>query len=241
MKVVGYMPLHYGTEYLKESLEAVLPVVEKFFIIYSDQPSHGHGNNHGLPETEQQLKEIAFGVEGKEKIVWVNQHFHHEGEQRNYIYKFTGGYDMLVTCDSDEVFSTEELSSALRECRMREEREFGIDGYVNFWRSFNEVCYDGFRPVRIINLNNHVGTRGEVKCTIYHFGCAQKESIMRYKYKVHGHADEIRPNWLDEVYYGDTKEDLHCVSIGLWNSVPYDKNLLREALKNHPNFNKIRI
>ena len=241
MRVIGYMPLHYGVEYLKESLEAILPVCEKFFIMYVNRPSHGHGSNVPCPEKEGELKNIAFGVTGKEKIIWLNGEYGGEGEQRNQIYKYALGYDMMVTCDSDEVFDTHELIEALRFCRDAGEREFGINGYVNFWRSFNEICVDGFRPVRIVNLNNHVGTRSEVKCKIYHFGCAQKESIMRYKYKVHGHADEIRGGWLDDVFYGDTKKDLHPVARDLWNSVKYDKKKLPQALKNHANFNKARI
>ena len=61
---------------------------------------------------------------------------------------------------------------------------------------------------------------------------------MRYKYKIFGHASEIRDKWLDETYYGTTMTDLHPVSLNLWNAVEFDKNTLPEFLKEHANFNK---
>jgi hypothetical protein len=68
---------------------------------------------------------------------------------------------------------------------------------------------------------------------------------MRYKYKVFGHASEIKTDWLDKVHYAWTPEnnfgDLHPVSINLWNAVQYDKNKMPDFLKKHSNFDKILI
>lgn len=239
MKVIGYMPLHYGAEYLKESLEAILPCVERFIILYTPTPCHGTGTNVTCPDSEQKLKDIALNL--SDKIEWISDKWYQEGEQRDYIVRHTGGYDMLVTVDSDEVVDTQEMKDAILRASKREERNFGIDGYVNFWRSFNHVCIDGFRPVRIINLRNNNRLQGEEKVTIYHFGTAQSREIMEYKYLIHGHKSELRPNWLKDFYYSDRMNDLHPVSFDLWNAVPYNKKKLPEALKKHENYPKERI
>lgn len=239
MKVIGYMPLHYHGGYLKESLDAILPCVDRFIILYSSSPCHGTGTNVPCPQTEQQLKDIALKI--SDKIEWISDKWYQEGEQRDFIQRHTGGFNMLVTVDSDEVVDTEEMKAAIARAYQRPERNFGIDGYVNFWRSFNQICVDGFRPVRIINLGNQNRTQGEEKVTIYHFGTAQSREIMEYKYLIHGHKSELRPNWLKDFYYSDRQNDLHPVSHDLWNAAPFDKTKLPEALKNHPNYSKERI
>ena len=150
---------------------------------------------------------------------------------------------MCLTIDADEVFKEDEIENALNYAFTDPERYFGIDGYKNFWRSFNHVCLDGFRPIRIENFNNDNGEQNiNCKLTIYHFSTCQREEIMRFKYGVFGHASEMKPNWLDNVYYRWTPannfSDLHCVSIGLWNAVEFDKTTLPEYLKTHANYNK---
>jgi hypothetical protein len=63
---------------------------------------------------------------------------------------------------------------------------------------------------------------------------------MRYKYEIHGHKNELRPDWFEKTYLGWKKGqgDLHMTSIGLWEATEFDKNLLPQVLKNHPNFDK---
>ena len=118
----------------------------------------------------------------------------------------------------------------------------GFGGYVNFWRSFNHACYDGFTPIRFINLKgDNSNGYGVVPCTVYHFSCAQPKYIMDFKYLIHGHKNELRENWLESIYYGEQMIDVHPTSFGLWNATPFDKNTLPESLKQHPNFSKERI
>lgn len=240
-KTICYVPLHYGKEYLKESLLSVIDVVDKIVIIYSETPSYGHGTSAKCPESEMDLFNIAMPICG-DKLIWRKEKFCNEGEHRGFIYNFTEGYDVVLAIDADEVFKTEELKKAIQLCYEGDKRYYGIAGYLNFWRSFNYVCVDGFTPIRLTNLHNQSG-EGVLPCTIYHFSCAQGSEIMNYKYKIHGHANELRLNWLHDTYFSWTPQNktkfLHPTSVDIWGeAIPFDKNELPESLKNHPNFNK---
>lgn len=243
IKVLGYMCVHYAGDYLKESLLSVKDHVDKMVISYSKYGSQGHRTDKPCPDSEKYIFETCFQVLG-DKMVWDRKDsYGTESEHRNVKYKYTDGFDLVLTVDSDEVYKSDELPASFEFAYFGKERYYGIDGYINFWRSFNHACYDGFRPIRLENLHRKNNTQNlGLKQTIYHFSTCQPEPIMRYKYLVFGHASELKPNWLDDIYYKWTPDndisDLHCVSYNLWNAIPFDKNTLPESLKMHQNFNK---
>lgn len=242
MRVIGLLTIHYGKEYLKECLTSIKDHCEKVVVAYTPNPSHGYGTTEVCPDSKEEIKSICESVLG-DKLLWDENTYSQENQHRRQVHSYSMGYDLVLTIDADEVFEPSELSNALEYAFKNPQRYYGIKGYVNFWRSFNWACYDGFRPIRIENLganNNHQNL--ECPLSIYHFSTAQSEPVMRYKYKIFGHASEIKANWLDGIHYAWTPEnnfgDLHPVSIGLWNAVKFDKETLPEFLKQHPNFNK---
>lgn len=247
-KIIAYMPLHYGATYLKESLLSVIDLVEKIVILYSPLPSYGFGTDAVCPDTEAELKQIAE-LACEKKLIWETRQFGNEGEHRAFIYNYTKKYDICLAVDADEVMHTEELKKAIEVAYNGDKRYYGIGrnadgtgGYINFWRSFEWKCQDGFCPVRITNLKNKNG-QGVVNCTIYHFSCAQSEETMRYKLLIHGHRDEIRPNWLEDIYFAWTpgsivEHGLHLVAYDIWVAEPFDKFSLPISLHSHPNFTK---
>ena len=243
IKVLGFMTIHYAGDYLKESLISVVDHVDKMVIAYSKQPSQGHGTDLVCPDSTEEIYEICNEVLG-DKFIWhFADRYGAENEHRNVRYIYSKGFDLVLTVDSDEVYKSDELPASFDYAFWGVDKFYGIDGYVNFWRSFNHACYDGFRPIRLENLHRKNNTQNlNLKQTIYHFSTCQPEPIMRYKYKVFGHASEVKKNWLDDIFYKWTPDndisDLHCVSYNLWNAVPFDKNTLPKSLKIHKNFNK---
>lgn len=242
-KVLGFMTIHYAGDYLKESLLSVVDHVDKMVIAYSKYGSQGHHTNAQCPDSEEDIFAICRDVLG-DKMIWDRKdRYGAENEHRGVKYNYSNGYDLVLTVDSDEVYKSDELDASFDYAFNNEERFYGIDGFINFWRSFNHVCLDGFRPIRLENLHKRNANQNlNLKQTIYHFSTCQPEAIMRYKYLVFGHANEIKPNWLNGTFYGwapdiDIK-DLHCVSYNLWNAIPFDKNELPESLKIHQNFSK---
>lgn len=237
-KIIAYCPIHYGREYLKEAIQSVAPFVERIIMLYTATPSYGFGTNVNCPESETELRAIAEAA--SDKVEWYNIVVGNEGEHRNYIQHFCEGYDGILAFDADEIFDQTDLPSALDLCTKTDKRYIGFGGYVNFFKSFNYACYDGFTPIRYINLHNN-GGQGVVPCKVYHFSCAQSMEIMRYKLLIHGHKSEIREGWLEMFENwkpGDVVEGgLHLVALSLWQATPYDRNMLPEILKQHPYYN----
>lgn len=242
MRVIGYIPLMYGAEYLEACIKSMENHVEKILIVYTEKPSQGHATHIKCHETEEQLKEIAFA--SSSKIDWHKGEFANEGEHRSYIYKFANGYDLVFTLDADEIVEEEDIKEAFERALESKCRYIGIDGFLNFWKSFNHVCLDGFRPIRIINLKNKEGV-DEVKLRIYHFSTAQNIETIKFKWNVSGHKYELKDKWIEHIYQrwsvNNKFTDLHPVSIGLWNAVDFDKTTLPLVLKQHPNYNKEQI
>lgn len=232
MKVLGYVPLHYGKEFLKESILSYNDLVDKIVILYSKNPSYGHGTSLQCPESEEELKDLVFSTTNKAE--WVNISANNEGAHRTTIWNYADGYDLILATDADEVWKTDELERELKSALSRPFARYGINGFLNFWKTFNHVCLDGFVPIRIYKPGG-IG-EGISYATIYHFGYAISEELMRYKWAIHGHKSELRKNWIDGVYLSDKKEDLHPVALGLWNAVSFDKNTLPDSLKAHPKF-----
>ena len=246
MKVLGFMPIHYGVEYLRESLLSIRDHVDKMVISYTYNPSQGHRTHLVCPDKVDTIYKICSEVLGS-KLIWDEQKdFRAEHLHRAVAHKYSVGYDLILSIDADEVFEPSEVQNALQYAYKHNERFYGIKGYVNFWRSFNWACYDGFRPIRIEKLRTGNLTQNlDCPLTIYHFSTAQGKEVMEYKYSCFGHAHEIKSRYLVDVFYKWTPEnnfgDLHPVSVGLWNAVPFDKNKLPDFLKGHKNFNKTLI
>ena len=234
MKRIAYFSLHYGKEYLDAAIRAIDPLMDEIYIFYSAKPSQGQRPT-GLicPDTKNELYGIAKFASSK--INWLEGSWTFENQHRAEIMKYAGKDDTVLAVDADEVWDTEVLEKCLRQAEGLPHREFQIRGYVNFWRSFNYACYDGFLPHRIFRPGNPEGVT-QLSGKIYHFGCAQREELMRYKYQVFGHAGEIKKNWLEETYlkWEPGQGNLHCVAENLWNAVPFDKTTLSELLKQHP-------
>lgn len=240
-KVIAYCPLHYGKCYLDAAIRAVDPFVEKIVILYTSKPSYGYGTSMECPDSEIELKEIAFNA--STKIQWENITAFQENQHRGLIYKYAqdGNYDGILTFDADEILEPNDIQGFIDTAMASDKRYTGVDGYLNYWKSFNHVCIDSFRPIRFINLHRIDG-QGEARCRIYHFSTAQRMDIMRYKLEIHGHRAELRPNWLKEVYEAWTPtngvNDLHLVAFGVWpQAIEFDKTTLPDLLKAHKNFN----
>lgn len=247
IKTIGYMPLFYGKEYIKESLLSVVNHVDKFVILYTQRPSQGQSDDLKPLDTEEELKTIAEAVLGN-KLVWDTQEqYDHENAHRNAIYNFITDEDVLLTLDADEVFDEITLGKTIEAVHNSNVRYFGVKGFINFWRSFNVYFEDTFEPIRFINLKNEAG-QGIVHQTVYHFSCAQDIKTIKYKWTVSGHKHELKQEWFDTIYNKPIIKTLnnyisyHPVSYDIWKDPKlFDVNLLSQYLKEHVNFNKYMI
>ena len=243
MRVLGYIMLHYGMEYLEYAIRAIDPFCEKIMIFYTPKPSHGTWSGKECPENEEELKKLAYHA--SKKVEWVKKQYMAENMHRREVFKYSKGYDLVLNADSDEVWDQAYLEDCLKQAVNTDSRYIGIYGFINFYRSFNWVVEDFFYPIRIHNLKSNKREVKTLKGKVYHFGYAQREEILRYKIGIHGHSGEWKPNWLENKWLNfDPLETsrMHPCSNDVWiQAKPFDKTMLPDMLKDHPYYDLDRI
>ena len=186
--IYGYCVLHYGKEFLSEALRSVEPIVDKYVISYTNRPSFSFGTKIECPDTEEEMRAIAEGVLG-DKLIWISGTYSHEGHHRDTIYRYAKSGDIVLVSDSDEIWKDPE--NAIREAEKVHAHNLRINGFVNFWKSFDYIVHDGFQPVRIIQPKYLRNTSETINATIFHLGYMIKPETMKYKLEIHGHRNDI--------------------------------------------------
>ena len=257
MKVLGYVMLHYGLDYLEYALTPLCEVCDKVIILYSMNPTHNMKNNRVSMESRAELQAIAAKFQNVE---WIDVFdCVTEGQHRGEIFNHSDGYDVLVNADYDEVWDLEDLRRAVHECYNSPYRNHGIDGFLNFWRGFGYVAAkhkirqengeylegeesDRYRPIRLIHLREKNTTKQpDIKAKIFHFGYVIERRKMQYKLSIHGHRGEMLNNWF-EVWRkwqpSNSKGHFHPVSSEIWLEIrPFDRGNLPAVMQKHPYFN----
>lgn len=243
--VLGFMALHYAGEYYRESLMSIKDHIDKMHIVFSKGPSHGMSTSFQNPDTEYLLHKIATEVLGN-KLIWETyDSFHTEQDHRKMRYKHSIGYRFILTIDADEIFDN--IPQAILYAIDNEERFYGITGYKHFWKSFDYYFTDPDRPIRIEKLTaTNQNINPGCPLIVYHTSMMQPESMIRYKFSVFGHKNELKPNYIQK-WFDWTPEKiaelthLHPTRDDIW-IIPEKRDFeLPEYLINHKSEPKNRM
>lgn len=249
MKVVSYTICHYGKDFLPYALKSVQDHVDESHIIYSPHPSHGHTLENGIEpvETREEIINAAFSF-NSHKVVWhETSDMYYENHHRDYAVSICqqNNADLILVLDCDEVWPGEVLEAAIKHVWDANSAKDWLINFTHLWRSFNWCCRDELWPVRFIDLRGGDGPAYVPKelGDIYHFGYAVTDEVAAYKWKIHGHRDELRPEWFAEKWsvWPPTK-DIHPTNErGFWNPEPFDKGRLPSLMREHPFYGLERI
>lgn len=243
---IAYYALHYGKEYLGWSIRSIQDAVDAVHILYTDKPSFGHTTNEPCPESKAELiMESARFYKDKElpPVIWHHGNWDGEGAHRDAICQIARDHsaEMILVVDADEIWARGEAKKVLDDVWNRNEARDGLASMIHFWRSFSWVCRDECRPVRTIDLRHEKGTMYlSQQKPVYHMGYAQREAIMRYKWKIHGHQNELRKGWLEEKFLGwkPGVTDVHpTCELDFWTPEATDPETMAElqrVLGDHP-------
>lgn len=247
-KVHAYTVLHYGKDYIRYALQSVYPLVDKIHIVYTPHPSHGHQTFITPLEQMEDIYKEAMADDIHHKIVWHNlRNIFYEGPHRDTAVQLcrNAGADTVLVVDCDEVWHQETLRQALEYVHEQNKARDWLINFTHLWRSFNWCCRDQNWPVRILDLRyaNGVGYLPVELGEIYHFGYAVRDSLMRYKWRIHGHKNELRTNWFAEKWdQWPPPADCHPTNEqGFWNPEPFDKEMLPVLMRGHPFYNLEKI
>jgi hypothetical protein len=230
--IVAYCPCHYGSAYFKQAVETVAPFADRVIILYTAQPSFGFQANSACPDTEAVVRACCDGV--GPKLEWHCGNWPTEGAHRDTIFRLAPDAELILPFDSDEVWDADALAACIDHARGSTARTFRIQGWFHFWRSFDWCCRDVWAPVRIIKPGGV--DSAELQGRVYHFGYAQPEATIRYKMSIHGHKNELRLRWFEDIFmrWPERNTDLHPTTLNWWNAEPFDKRTLPKVLHDHP-------
>lgn len=248
---IAYYTLHYGKEYLAWSIRSIQDAVDEIHMLYTKTPSFGHGTSLICPDTEEELRHEAQRFAHK-PIHWHVGTWGNEGQHRSEIMTIANQRNahMILAVDADELWDPETAKSALQRVEDYNAAGYTRVRFVHFWRSLDWVCNDAAMPTRITDTR-HLANRewylDEQKFPVLHFGYAQSEKLMDYKWHIHGHQDELLPGWWQNKFLGwhPGMGDVHpTCSQGFWNPEKIQEPLqgkVKELLYDHPYFGKEKI
>lgn len=240
MKIVGFTALHYGLPYLDAAIRSVIDAVDEHYVIYSDIGSHGHRTDVPCPDSREDLMEVAHNAAGN-KLRWYEGHFSTEGNQRDMIYQVAPDADVIIVVDSDEIYPVKLVETIVNlPAENAPIREFRVS-MVHFWRSFSKcVTHDPAWPTRVIYPKAKPIGSGMFALSepgpIAHMGYAIPPYLMEYKWRIHGHLNELRRDvdWFHDVFMANRQYDCHPVGSEYWNPETVDPWLyLPEWMKSH--------
>ena len=253
MKSIACYALHYGAEYLAWSIRSVQDAVDEIHILYTDKPSYGHSSGVPCPESERELISEAHRFLNK-PIFWHKGCWSNEGEHKGAFMDVAKNAkaEMILVVDSDELWVPGAAKQALEHAYNQNNSGRWLINFQNFWRSFKYEVRDCFQPVRVIDTRNSLSIDSyfcpSVFSPVYHFGYAQANKILKYKWTCHGHQSELRKDWYVNKFMAWTPQtadsilDLHPTVNNLWvkafrtNEV-VDSNMVT-ILGDHPYSNK---
>lgn len=240
---VAYYALHYGREYLAWSIRSIQDAVDEIHVFYVDRPSYGHTQGAKCPDTRDELRAEA------QRFCDKPLHWHEgfqpnsEGAHRDHaVQRLRGlGAHQILIVDADEVWVPGAAKAAIDAATRANRKRNWMARFVHFIRSTKYAVTDHFTPVRVLDLR-HAGGDEVLPADIdpvLHFGYAQRDAIMRYKWTCHGHQRELRPDWMQRFmsWTPDTR-DLHPVIVDFWKQGQSLESELSEqvtaALEGHP-------
>ena len=245
MKVLGYIALHYGKDYLQYAIRSMYESVDEILILYTSTPCHGSATSLKCPDTREELVAIVQMVDQDNKVKWTEGKWAYEGQQRDtaYAYARSRSFDIIVTTDADEVWKPGILKELIQLTYDKKASKCLI-WMRHLWRSFNYICDDAMRQERI----NYLGSDKKeliyapyAENQVWHFGYARSVSDIAYKISIHGHSGEwllSKQRWLEEKYMPfPPASDVHPVCKDTWNPKPFDKRELPEIMMTHPFYN----
>lgn len=239
MKVIAFTRLHYGADYLASVIRSTEGFAERHVVLYTAVANFPQITNLPCPDGHDQLLSIAQEASNG-RMEWV------EGMPigAQSAMELHPDADLILELDADEVIQPELFESILKSYEAGEltNRYYRLP-MLHHWRSFNYVCRDQLRPVRIYlpripeNGDPHYYPEDGY---IHHFGYARNLTDTRYKLALSMHGHEFRPGWWNEVFmkFPDRLEDLHPVVNGIWRAEPYAPQGLPGFMHSHEYFGR---
>lgn len=243
-RVMGAILCHYGAEYLPYAIKSMYNHVEEIYIYYVKQPSFGRLTAIPCPESEEMLREASLKLgDPDNKIRWVSGGYGNEGQHRTAYETLAAakGYEIVVITDTDEIWDDQSLAEGIEFVRQSTAQRYRVP-MIHFWQDYDMICRDPAQPHRFYKVGGVGEAFVHLKKPMWHFGYAIEDELMVYKWAIHGHHSELRPDWMETKWFARATKDVHPTCLyDFWTPEPYDKEQLPDYMKNSPRWAKKRL
>lgn len=176
------------------------------------------GSHIGFDKTEDYAKEMNAYI--------FKEDFRTEHEQRSAISRLAKemGYDYILIIDADEFYLKEDIQKIIKKVEETKKDVYKVATEVLFWKDTNYETIPRITNARVGCVRAGMEfrlTRNPVDifsldyfpkdAIMYHFSYAGSYDHIKSKIEHFSHANEMNPNWLDEVWnkWTPDNENLH--------------------------------
>lgn len=227
MKIVAFSTLHYGMDYIRESIRSVFDAVDEFHFIYTPTPTFGFQTDAVCPDHPADLYDAAREACGT-KFHWFTaspNQFRSEGEHVGYSRVLVPDADVYVRLDVDEIWTAGLLQAAVQHAVDEGVSKVRLP-MIHYWRSlYKAVTNDPAYPDRVTYVHGDPLRESTFReaGVIHHLGYAQNSAVVKYKQDISAHRNEWRAGWYETKFAPNAQDDVHpVIGNGWWNPVAVD-------------------
>lgn len=166
----------------------------------------------GKEEPLDKTAEVAVG----EGATVIEYYWPTEAEQRNAGQEYLMDYDWIIILDPDEFLSNKGWANLKRALKKSTDHAHIVEHQRVFWKDkevyphtdYKQIIavkpYVRFSEARVVDY-----PYTEIPVELFHFSWARTDEEIKSKISHYSHADELIPNWYDEVWLGNKQENLH--------------------------------
>lgn len=186
----------------------------------------------------------SFQLVKQTRAKLVCQEWKTEAEQRNYGLAMLYDYDYVIVCDADEFYTKEDRRKIIDILRNSEEKCFRANEMITYWKNSDYILEpkDKHRPIiavspKRIKFYEHRQPQPVeeirleqqqpiIPVSIHHFSWAKSDLKIKEKIQSFSHADQIKPNWYEDIWinWNENMDDIR----------PYGIEKSRAILKQAP-------
>lgn len=191
----------------------IVPVVEQFrgkakvVVAVSSRPWHGYLDRD----------ETFSRIYTKANIASM-QDWRTEVEQRNWCMDQLQDCDYVLVCHADTFFTQKDIDKIVDFIQTATERQYDIPS-VMYWKDLDTVVVpDPMIPAMLIRrdvrfkhsiiIEDQIVDAPQVPVLCHHLSWAKTDEEVKEKISSYEHAQEIVPNWYEDVWLSDKTENL---------------------------------
>lgn len=193
----------------------IKPVIRQFDCLPGKNVAVGVSNKswHGSVKADNTIDLVKT-----EKVLWFEDAWEDEAEQRNYLMDRLSLCDYILVCHADTFFTQEDIKRLQDFIQTATERQYDIQSKM-YWKNFDTIVKPDpllramlikkdvrfIENIRIEDMSTTAPIVPDVVC--HHLSWAKTDEEIKTKIATYGHANEILPNWYEEVWLKDKETD----------------------------------